>query len=91
MKVLLDEDLPHRLRTVIFNHDVSTVAYVGWSGLKNGELLRAAEEMGYQVFITGDKKMYSQQNFRERKLAFIVLSTLDWNIMKPFISRIVLP
>jgi hypothetical protein len=34
VKVLLDEDLPHKLRTAIPNHDVSTVAYLGWKGLK---------------------------------------------------------
>lgn len=57
MKVLLDEQLPHRLRTYLGAHEVYTVDYMGWAGLKNGELLRAAEADGFEVFLTGDKKL----------------------------------
>jgi putative NIF3 family GTP cyclohydrolase 1 type 2 len=57
VKVLLDEDLPHKLRLHIPDHDVSTVAYFGWDGLKNGDLLRAAEREGFEVFVTGDKNL----------------------------------
>ena len=46
MKVLLDEDLPHRLRLLIPDHEVVSVGYAGWKGLKNGELLRTAEAAG---------------------------------------------
>ena len=89
MRVLLDEDLPHKLRLAILRHNVSTVAYVGWSGLKNGELLRVAEEAGFEVFLTADKKLSYQQNLTGRALAMVVLSTLDWEIMKLHLSRIV--
>jgi len=88
VRVLLDEDLPHKLRLAILNHDVSTVAYVGWAGLKNGQLLRATEDAGFQVFVTADKKMSKQQNLKGRALAIVVLSTIDWEIMKPHIDRI---
>jgi hypothetical protein len=89
VRVLLDEDLPHKLRTAIPNHDVSTVSYVGWNGLKNGELLRMAEDSGFEIFVTADKKLSYQQNMKGRALALVVLSTLDWEIMKPNISKIV--
>ena len=49
MKVLLDENLDHRLRRHLSMHDVYTVDYMGWSGLKNGELLRGAEDDGFGV------------------------------------------
>ena len=42
MKVLLDENLDHALRLLLGQHEVVTAAYMGWAGLKNGELLRAA-------------------------------------------------
>jgi hypothetical protein len=71
------------------NHDVFTVAYLGWKGLENGALLRATEEAGFEVFVTADKKMPKQQNLKGRALALIVLSTLDWEIMKPHLSKIV--
>lgn len=88
MKILLDEDLPHKLRTAIVNHDVSTVAYLGWDGVQNGELLKATEEAGFEVFVTADKKLPKQQNLRGRALAIVVLSTVEWEIMKPFVAQI---
>jgi len=42
MKLLLDENLPHQLRNEIPGHDCVTVAYMGWGGLENGELLTRA-------------------------------------------------
>jgi hypothetical protein len=89
VKVLLDEDLPHKLRIAIPNHDVSTVADLRWSGLKNGELLRVAEDAGFQVFVTADKKLSYQQNLNDRTLGVVVLSTVNWLIMKAYLSRII--
>jgi hypothetical protein len=43
VKVLLDENLPQKLRLSLTGHEVVTVSYKGWGGLKNGELLRSAE------------------------------------------------
>jgi hypothetical protein len=43
VKVLLDENLDHRLRTNLGDNEVFTAGYKGWDGLKNGRLLRAAE------------------------------------------------
>jgi hypothetical protein len=63
-------------------HDVSTADEMGWSELENGELLRAAEVAGFAVMITGDKNISSQQNLRGMKLALVVLSTNNWNVLK---------
>lgn len=89
MKVLLDEQLPHRLRTYLGAHEVYTVDYMGWAGLKNGELLRAAEADGFEVFLTGDKNLAYQQNLGERRMAIITLSAIDFDILKPNLSLIV--
>ena len=35
---------------------------MGWGGLKNGELLKAAEDAGIDVFVTGDQALQYQQN-----------------------------
>jgi hypothetical protein len=43
VKVLLDENLPQKLRLSLTAHEVVTVSYKGWGGLKNGELLNSAE------------------------------------------------
>ena len=42
MRILLDESLPIELRSEISSHDVRYVREMGWSGLKNGELLARA-------------------------------------------------
>ena len=61
MKVLLDENLPHGLRNHLPGHEVFTVHYQGWSGLKNGELVQTAENDGFEVFLTGDQTMFYEQ------------------------------
>jgi hypothetical protein len=89
VKVLLGEHLPHRLRHHLGAHDVFTVDFMGWSGLKNGELLRTAEARGVEVFVTGDKNITYQQNLAERRMAIVVLSAIDFDILKPNLSLIV--
>jgi hypothetical protein len=41
---------------------VVTAWYQGWSGLKNGALLNAAEDAGFDLFITADQELSYQQN-----------------------------
>ena len=88
MKVLLDENLPHRLRTYLGSHEVFTVRYQGWSGLKNGELLQAAEKEGFDVFLTGDQTMFYEQNVTGRQIAIVVLSAIEWHIIHPSLLAI---
>jgi hypothetical protein len=78
MRVLLDEDLPHKLRLNLVHNDVSTVAYLRWNGLRNGELLGAAESAGFEIFVTGDQNLQYQQNLIERRIGIVVLSAQDW-------------
>jgi hypothetical protein len=72
--ILLDENMAHNLRLALSAFDAVTVQYRGWSGLKNGELLEAAESAGFTVFITGDKTLEYEQNLSGRKIAIISLS-----------------
>ena len=52
--------------------DISTVQEMGWAGVRNGELLRRAEEH-FDVFVTADQNLRYQQNLSGRKLAILVL------------------
>ena len=55
MKIILDESVPQKLRLLIDNrHTVVTTWFQGWSGLKNGALLSAAEDVGFELFITAE-------------------------------------
>ncbi len=55
MKILLDECLPLDLRHCFPGHDAHTAQWAGFKSKKNGELLRAAEIAGYEVFLTVDQ------------------------------------
>ena len=89
MLVLLDENLPHRLRGLIPGHDVRTVDYQGWKSLSNGELLKAAEDAGFNVMVTADKGIRYQQNLAERKIAIVVLSTPELDSVVAHAAEIV--
>jgi hypothetical protein len=82
VKVLLDENLDHALRKLLGQHEVVTVTYMGWTGLKNGELLRTAEDNGIDVLLTGDQTLTYEQNLTERRLAIVALSAIQLPIIK---------
>ncbi len=71
-----------RICCAIGDHDVFTVRYKGWAGLKNGELLGAAEDDGFEAFVTGDQTLSYEQNLTRRSIATVVLSCIDWHILK---------
>ena len=73
MKILLDECLPLDFRHSFPAHVAHTAEWAGMKGKSNGELLRAAEDEGYQVLLTSDHGIPHQQNPGGRKLAIVVL------------------
>jgi hypothetical protein len=90
MRVLLDENVAHKLRLAIKNHETFTVQFMGFSGLKNGELLRQAETSGFDVLITGDKTLEYEQDMRNRKIAVVSLSAPHWPLLQPHLIKILL-
>jgi hypothetical protein len=89
MKIILDESVPQKLRLLIEgSHEVITTWFQGWSGLKNGALLTAAEEAGFDLFITADQELTYQQNWTGRKIALLVLSKNNWGVVKGNIPEI---
>ena len=89
MKIILDESTPQKLRLLIEGgHEVVTTWFQGWSGLKNGALLSAAEEAGFNLFITADQELSYQQNLTDRKMALLVLSTNNWGLVKAHMAAI---
>ncbi|RKU33914.1 hypothetical protein C6499_00370 [Candidatus Poribacteria bacterium] len=72
MQILLDECLPKKLKAEFIDHIVFTVQEKGWSGMKNGELLRSAEKE-FDVWITADRNIEYQQNLSRFDIAIIVL------------------
>jgi hypothetical protein len=61
VKILLDENLDHRLRRHLGSHEVFTASFKGCDGLKNGKLLDVAESDGFDVFLTGNRSHRQNQ------------------------------
>ena len=71
------------------SHEVFTTRYMGWAGLKNGTLLRAAVAEGFQVLVTGDQTLTREQNLGVHNIAVVVLSSIELRTLKQHLSRIV--
>lgn len=65
--------MPEPLKKELPDHDVHTVREMGWSGKKNGELIRLMEQAGFEVFLTVDQNLRYQQNLQAANIAVIVL------------------
>ena len=91
MRVLFDHNLPHKLRSALVelsSHEIVTASHLGWGGLKNGELLVAAEAAAFEVFVTGDRTLAQEQNAAGRRLAILALSANNWPIIRDYLSEI---
>ena len=73
MRILLDESLPVELALELIGHDVISVQKMGWSGLKNGELLARAAGR-FDIMITADQNLPYQQNLDTLPIAVIVVT-----------------
>ena len=73
MKILFDQGTPVPLRKYLTEHSVTTAYEEGLSNLSNGDLLKAAENKGYQILVTTDQNLRYQQNLSERKITIVVL------------------
>lgn len=77
MRILLDECAPRPLRRELKDYEIRTVAEMGWSGKKNGELLKLMTEAGFTILLTTDQNLRYQQNLQQAGVAVIVLVALS--------------
>jgi len=84
VRVLFDQGTPVPLRESLPQHEVSTAYERGWSKLKNGELLDAAEREGFDLLVTTDARLRYQQNLSARRIAVVCLLSTSW----PRIQRV---
>jgi predicted nuclease of predicted toxin-antitoxin system len=73
MKLLLDENLPHKLRQHLPDHHVFTVAFMAWRGIKNGRLLQNAAEHGFDALLTLDAGIEYEQNLQSLPCFVVVV------------------
>jgi hypothetical protein len=89
MRILFDNGTPNPIARSLVGHEVAFARQIGWHKLENGELLRQAEEAGYELLLTSDKNIRYQQNLSGRKIAIVVLGNQQWPDVKLHLDRIV--
>lgn len=89
MQILFDHGTPFPLASFLKNHTVKKAKDLGWDTLANGDLLRAADEAGFDAFVTTDKSLRYQQNLKERTLTIVVLGSSAWPVVRRHVERVV--
>jgi predicted nuclease of predicted toxin-antitoxin system len=89
VKVLLDECVDRRLAADIVGHDVRTAGQMGWTTIKDRELLALATSL-FDVFVTVDRNLSFQQNLALLPISVLVLQakTNRLSDLRPLIPRL---
>jgi len=89
VKILLDECVDRRFASDLLGHDVATVPRRGWAGIKNGDLLALADKE-FDVFVTVDRKLATQQDLTKFKLSIVLLRARTNRLvdLKPLASEL---
>ncbi|HXG85126.1 MAG TPA: DUF5615 family PIN-like protein [Pyrinomonadaceae bacterium] len=75
MKILLDENLPKKLKIQFSaEHEIFTVREKNWNGKRNGELLGLLTLDGFDAFVTIDKNLQYQQNLKRFPVKLYILA-----------------
>ena len=90
MKILLDECVHHKVRAELPGHSVFTVAYMKWTGVRNGALMKLAVENDFECLLTIDKSIPDQHNLTALPLALLVVRTggSEWLFLSPLMPRV---
>jgi hypothetical protein len=87
--VLFDHGTPKGLIRTLPGYTVHTAQAKGWDTLSNGALLEAAEEAGFELLLTTDRRIRYQQNLRVRRIALVVLTgSTKWSRVRQHVDRI---
>ncbi|MFN0105527.1 MAG: hypothetical protein ACKV2U_26000 [Bryobacteraceae bacterium] len=89
MLILFDHGTPRSIARWLTSHTVVEAFTKGWDRLVNGELLKAAENAGFDLLLTTDKNMKYQQNLKDRRIAIVVLGNSNRPIVHRYIDRVI--
>jgi len=89
MRVLLDHNLPRKLKNHLLSHDSVLTQEAGWNDLENGEMLSATQRT-FDVLLTTDTNIYHQQNVAQFDIAVIVLRAYDnkYESLRPMMTDV---
>lgn len=90
MRILLDENFPADFAKLLVGQEIFTVHSLGWSGVKNGELLRLAQSV-CEVFVTLDRNLEFQQNVKVLPFGIVVVRSVSNRVadLTPHIASII--
>jgi hypothetical protein len=88
LKILFDQNVPRPLQRYLAGHDVTRADQMGWSELQNGELLGVAENAGFELLLSGDKKLAAEQSMADRRIAVVCMSDNHWPIVRDHVAAI---
>ncbi len=78
MRILLDPGTPELLRRWLIHHEVSTAAEEGCSDASSLDLIRLAQQRGFEVLISTDVSLKDHPNLQRPAIAILLLSTGEW-------------
>ncbi len=90
MKIFVDECIDWRLTRSFGEIEVRTARQMGWTGLKNGTLLREAAKH-FDIFVTVDQNIEFQNNLAQIPIAVVVLVARN-NLLSsliPLVPRVI--
>ncbi|MBL8294878.1 MAG: hypothetical protein JNN08_23735 [Bryobacterales bacterium] len=88
MKILFDHGTPRSIARSLPGHEVTRAAELGWHEIGNGELIRRAEEAGFDVFVSTDQNICYQQNPEQRLIAIVILTDQQWPNVRLHVEKI---
>jgi hypothetical protein len=88
IRILLDQNAPLGLRRAFRQHEITHAGELDWGKLRNGEMIRVAEEAGFAIMITCDRNVRYQQHLEGRPIALIELSGGGWPTIRNHLDRI---
>ena len=88
MRILFDHGTPSGIAGSLASHKVTEAIERGWNRISNGALLKMAEEAGFDLLLTTDKRIRYQQNLADRKIAIVVLGNSTWRVVRLYLDRV---
>ncbi|MDF3819605.1 hypothetical protein P3G55_06825 [Leptospira sp. 96542] len=90
MKILIDENLPKKLKKSLQELSVYTIQEKQWLGLKNGDLIQKMLGDGFDTLITLDQNLKYQQNLSKYPIAVLLinLENNQYSTILPYLEKI---
>jgi hypothetical protein len=89
VRILFDQGAPRGLTASLAGHEVAEARQLSWERVSNGDLLRLAEDAGFNLVLTTDKNLRYQQNLADRKISIVVLGQSTWWLVRQHLDAII--